>query len=111
MPLYEALNGFEGAFAPPPPPEPEPAPPPAITGTPQTWDAIGPGSLVLASMGDNTGWFESVVVEARGDDLLVLRWHGWPDDPEFAPRRENLALLPPAWEPATDAASPAGSAA
>lgn len=98
---YRALEAFPEAFLPPAPVEPEPVPPPAVTSTPQAWDNIGPGSLVLASMGDETGWFESVVVEARGDDLFVLRWEGWPDDPEFARRRHNLALLPaPAAEPA-----------
>ena len=93
---YDALKAFDGAYQPPTPVEPEPVPPLAVTGTPQTWEGIGPGSRVLASMGEDTGWFESVVVEARGDDLFVLRWQGWPDDPEFARRRDGLALLPAA---------------
>ena len=89
-----ALEAFSEAFAPPPPVEPEPTMPPAITGTPQRWEDIGAGSMVLASMGADQGWFESVVTEARGDDIFVLRWRGWPDDPEFARRRDGLALLP-----------------
>ena len=91
---YEALEAFPEACQPPAPVEPEPAPPPAVTSTPQTWENIAPGSMVLASMSEDQGWFEAVVVEARGDDLFVLRWQGWPDDPEFARRRQSLALLP-----------------
>ena len=48
-PLYEALCAFEGALAPPPPPEPQPQPPFAVTGTPQRWEDLDVGSLVLVS--------------------------------------------------------------
>ena len=92
--VFEALCGFDGAFAPPPPPEPQPEPPLAVTGTPQRWEDIGIGSLVLASTGEDQGWFEAIVAEARGEGLYVLRWQGWLDDPAFVRRADGLALLP-----------------
>ena len=92
--VYEALCAFPGAFAPPPPPEPQPEPPLAVTGTPQRWEDLQVGSLVLASTGPDDGWFEAVVAEARGDAIFVLRWQGWPDHDPFVRRADGLALLP-----------------
>ena len=96
MAAYEALCAFPGAFAPPPPPEPQPEPPLAVTGTPQRWEDLQVGSLVLASTGPDDGWFEAVVAEARGDAIFVLRWQGWPDHDPFVRRADGLALLPAA---------------
>ena len=70
MPLYEVLCAFEGAFAPPPPAEPQPEPPLTVAGTPQRWEDLAVGSLVLASVGPDEGWFEAVITEARGDVAL-----------------------------------------
>lgn len=102
MALYEALCGFDGAFAPPPPVEPEPAPLLAISGTPHRWEDITVGSLVLATVGDGEGWYEAVVAENRGEALFVLQWRDWPDDGLFVRRADGLALLParPAEAPA-----------
>ena len=94
MPAYEALCGFEGAFAPSPPPEPQPEPPLTVGGTPQRWEDLAVGSLVLASVGPEEGWFEAVITEARGESLFVLRWQGWPEDAAFVRRADGLALLP-----------------
>ncbi len=94
MGVYEALSGFDGAFAPPPPPEPQPLPPLAATSTPQRWEDLGVGSLVLASVGPDEGWYEAVVTEARGEELFVLRWQGWEDHDAFVRRADGLALLP-----------------
>ena len=94
MGAYEALCGYEGAFAPPPPPEPQPEPPIVVTGTPQRWEDLQVGSLVLASTGPDDGWFEAVIAEARGEGLFVLRWQGWPDHDAFVRRANGLALLP-----------------
>ena len=66
---------------------------------PGSWDAIKPGSLVLATTGPMEGWFESLVVATRADDRFLLRWRDWPDEPEFTRRREELALLHPATDP------------
>ena len=62
---------------------------------PADWDGITVGSLVLASEGPMEGWFEAVAVEQRGDDLFVLRWRDWPDQPQIVRRRDHLGLLPP----------------
>lgn len=94
MPLYEALCGFEGAFAPPPPPVPQPEAPLAVTGTPQRWEDLRVGSLVLSSTGPDDGWFEAIVVEDRGEGLFVLRWQSWPDHDPFVRLADGLALLP-----------------
>ena len=96
MPLYEALSGFEGAFAPPPPPEPQPEPPLAVTGPAASWDAIDVGNLVLAAVDGDEQWWPSLVTEARGEGIFVLRWVGYPSEPPFARRRDALGLLPPA---------------
>ena len=91
---YEALQAFPGAFAPPLPPEPKAEPEIAVTGTPQRWEDLQVGSLVLASTGPDDGWFEAVIAEARGGGLFVLRWQGWPDHDAFVRRADGLALLP-----------------
>ena len=104
MGVYEALSGFDGAFAPTAPPEPPPAPPLAVTGNPQRWEDIAVGSLVLASVGDGEGWYEAVVAEDRSEALFVLQWRDWPDDSPFVRRADGLALLP---ERPAEAAVPA----
>ena len=72
----------------------QPGPPLAVTGTPQRWEDIEVGSLVLASTGTDEGWFEAIIAEARGDAIFVLRWQGWPDHDAFVRRADGLALLP-----------------
>ncbi len=65
------------------------------SGVPTDWPIIREGSLVLATTGGVAdGWFESVVVEAKPDDLLVLRWRDFSDEALFLRRRDQLALLP-----------------
>jgi hypothetical protein len=72
-----------------------PASEPAATyPRPADWQKIQSGALVLASNGEGEGWFESVVVEAKDEDLFVLRWRDWPGHAQFVRRREHLALLP-----------------
>ena len=94
--VYDRLSGFNEVYAPAPPPEVVDAPAPEVTSTPATWADIVVGGLVLASEGESEGWFEAVVIEDRGEDLLVLRWRDWPDNEPFPRRREHIALLPPA---------------
>ena len=60
---------------------------------PRTWDEIGVGSLVLATIGVEDGWWEAVVERVEGE-LLTLRWRDWPKEPRFVRRRKQLALLP-----------------
>ena len=77
-----------------------PSKPPAGNAcVPGSWDAIKPGSLVLATEGHAEGWFESLVVATRADDRFLLRWRDWPELPEFTRRRDELALLHPATDP------------
>lgn len=65
------------------------------SGVPTDWPIIREGSLVLATSGAAAdGWFESVVCEAKPDDLMVLRWRDFPDEALFLRRRDQLALLP-----------------
>lgn len=92
---YDQLSAFPEAYLAAPPAEPEPlAPVPPITDVPSTRDAITVGSLVLAPE-EESGWFESVIVEIKPEALFVLRWRDWPDLPPFVRRGDNLALLPP----------------
>jgi len=62
---------------------------------PQDWDEIGVGSLVLATVGVEDGWWESIVIGANGDSL-TLKWRDFPREPTFVQRRTDLALLPAA---------------
>ena len=87
---YEALRAL-GGEVPPAPDEPPITMPFERLAT--AWEAIGVGDLVLAPESAATGWFESVIVEAKPEDLYLLRWHGWPDEPVFIRRRDDLALL------------------
>lgn len=60
-----------------------------------SWRDIGAGSLVLATSGGPAeGWFESVVVEEKPDQLFVCRWRDFADEPLFLRRVDQLALLP-----------------
>lgn len=61
---------------------------------PTDWTDIALGSVVLATEGPQEGWFESVVVELRDDNIFLVRWRDWPDEPHFARHRNQLGLLP-----------------
>ncbi len=98
---FEALVAL-GGEPPKPSAKPKPAEPAgeveaeveALTHTsvPTSWDEVAPGGLVLAPNGDEA-WYSAVVTEDRGDDVFILRWRGWPDEPPFVRRREHLALV------------------
>ena len=60
---------------------------------PQGWDEIGVGSLVLATVGVEDGWWEAVVLGVNGDSF-TLKWRDFPREPTFVRRRTDLALLP-----------------
>jgi hypothetical protein len=62
--------------------------------SPEDWDQIGVGSVVLAE-DDPDGWWESIVIGENGD-AVTLKWRDWPNYPTFVRRRTELALLPPA---------------
>ena len=42
----------------------------------------------------DAGWWKATVTEVD-NDVLVLRWRDWPDEPAFSRRRSELALLHP----------------
>jgi len=62
---------------------------------PKDWGSIKVGSMVLASEGRGEGWYESVVLEAKGNDVFELIWLDWPAEPAFVRHRTRLALLHP----------------
>lgn len=61
---------------------------------PRGWGEIKLGSLVLATVGPQEGWYEALITEAKDDGLFVLKWRDWPDEPPFLRRAHQLALLP-----------------
>lgn len=71
------------------------ASPTARGGLPEEWRKIRKGSVVLACDKPDDGWWEAVVTEDKGDDMLVLKWRDWSDMPPFLRKRDQLALLPP----------------
>src|SRR4051812_47882135 len=60
------------------------------------WGKIGIGSIVLAEQPEfyGPGWWESVVVGVKGDDLMI-RWLDEPDEPPLRVARRNVALRHP----------------
>src|SRR5215212_9130862 len=70
-----------------------PADPRGGPSRPQSWDEIGIGSVVLATVGVEDGWWESIVIGVNGE-ALTLKWRDFPREPVFVRRRTKLALLP-----------------
>lgn len=71
-----------------------PAPIPGID-LPKDWNAIKVGSVVLASESRDDGWWEAKVIEAKPNDVFILRWSDYPDYGPFVRHRERLALMFP----------------
>ena len=72
--------------------------PPILPGSlPDDWSKIKVNSVVLASVERADGWWEALVIEDKGDELLVLNWRGYTDWEPFLRRRDQLALLPPSY--------------
>jgi hypothetical protein len=61
---------------------------------PAGWDQIGHGSLVLATLSLDDGWWEAVVERVEGP-VLTLKWRDYPSEPRITRRIEQLALLHP----------------
>ena len=95
--LVAALNDPECTEANPAntsgPAAPPGAPTPTVSPRPQDWEEIGIGSLVLATVGVEDGWWESVVLGVNGE-MLTLKWRDFPGERTFVRRRTELALLP-----------------
>ena len=78
--------------------DPKPAP-----SLPRSWDEIDVGHLVLAAETPSEGYWQTVVV-AKDNDMLTLKWVGYPDYPQLVCHRTAVALLKPsAAEPSTAA--------
>jgi hypothetical protein len=94
-PVKLVVSADDGSEAKLPITEPKPTAGSPNGKAPCGWADIDVGSIVLASEGRADGWWESVVIEAKGD-LFTLIWEDWPDLPRFVRRRCQLALLHPA---------------
>jgi hypothetical protein len=68
----------------------------AISSADALWAKIGIGSIVLAEQPEvyGPGWWESVVVAIKGDNLMI-RWLDEPDEPPVRMSRRNVALRYP----------------
>src|SRR3954466_13246632 len=84
-----AASGDQG----PGPAPTAPADPKGGRSRPQSWDDIGIGSVVLAAVGVEDGWWESIIIGVNGE-ALTLKWRAFPREPVFVRRRTELALLP-----------------
>ena len=71
------------------------ADPGAAASCPATWEAIAMGSVVLAHLAPDEGWWEAIVLGAK-DGKLVLRWRASARKASFTRAPSELALLPPA---------------
>jgi len=65
---------------------------------PATWDAITIGSVVLAHLAPDEGWWEAIVLGAK-DDQLVLRWRADARKPSFTRAPTSVAIAPPTMLP------------
>ncbi|MEO3385257.1 hypothetical protein [Mesorhizobium sp. CAU 1741] len=64
---------------------------------PDDFTKIKVGSLVLASLARDDGWWPAIVTEDKGDGMFVLQWQDWSDWEPFQRTREQLALLHPSY--------------
>jgi hypothetical protein len=65
---------------------------PAQKGSPESWDVIDTGHLVVAQECPEYGWAEAIVVERKGS-LLTLRYRDYPKLPKFHRQYRTVALL------------------
>lgn len=105
---YKALEAFDGAFAPPAPPEPQLEVFVVASTIAATWANLALGAMVLASPGEEEGWWPAVIIEDRGEGLFVLRWHGFDSEPTFVRRGDDLGLMAPSTTLTAAVAEPAG---
>ncbi|WP_445220471.1 hypothetical protein ACKWRH_10635 [Bradyrhizobium sp. Pa8] len=68
------------------------SPLPEQKGSPENWDVIEPGHLVIAQESPEYGWAEAIVV-GRKDGLLALRYRDYPKLPQFFRPCRAVALL------------------
>ena len=73
------------------------ATPPQRGSLPDDFTKIKVGSIVLASIARDDGWWPAIVTEDKGDGMFVLQWQDWSDWEPFLRKREQLALLHPSY--------------
>jgi hypothetical protein len=59
---------------------------------------LTPRAVVLASVGSDEGWWESVILEIN-EDLITLKWEEWPDEPAFVRHITQIAVMHPSHTP------------
>src|SRR4051812_28169391 len=92
-PAAIASNGSAASGDQGPGPAPTaPADPKGGPSRPQSLDEIGIGSVVLATVGVEDGWWESIVIGVNGESF-TLKWRDFPREPVFVRRRIEVALL------------------
>ncbi|MER8895945.1 hypothetical protein [Mesorhizobium sp. M0676] len=63
---------------------------------PDLWAGISAGSIVLATVGREDGWWEAVVLaEDSSGERLTLSWRDWPNMPSFTMARRTVAVIAP----------------
>ncbi|MBB4397184.1 hypothetical protein [Bradyrhizobium sp. ERR14] len=65
---------------------------PPQKGSPESWEIIETGHLVIAQESPEYGWAEAIVVD-RKDGLLTLRYRDYPKLPKFYRNYRAVALL------------------
>ena len=60
---------------------------------PKTWNDIKVGSLVIAHESDESGWWEAIVTEIKGEQLTV-RWRDFPRQRPIVVSRKDVAFFP-----------------
>lgn len=94
--VVRAVAEPEAAPAPDEQPAPKPADGESKLTVPSDWSKVGPGCVVLAIADDPTeGWFESVILKAKGNTSYTLRWRDYPEEPHFERQPVGLALMHP----------------
>ena len=67
---------------------------PAKGSVPTPWSEIVVGSVVLASVDREDGWWECVVTGLEGGGLLRMRWRDFPGWDEFRRPASHVGLMP-----------------
>lgn len=63
------------------------------TPSPQDWESIKAGDLIIAHEGKTEGWWEAIIIR-RKDDSVTIRWRDYPKQPKVQRHRSQIAFLP-----------------
>jgi hypothetical protein len=59
--------------------------------------AIRPGVTVLAPEQDRASWWPAIVLRPKDNARWVLRWRDYAEPASFVRKRDEIALMPPAF--------------